>query len=88
MTASQKQLCRDTVREALLSLSPPESTTRILIDTIVETVTQALDSYPTDRSCHTCDLLHGSTCLRWGEEVPSQALETGCDGHQTDGAPF
>lgn len=48
----------------------------------------ACRTYPADRSCHTCDFLHGVHCKSWDTEVPAVAMEAGCDNHQTDGAPF
>jgi hypothetical protein len=51
-------------------------------------ITEALDAYPVDRSCVTCDFLQGSTCAHWKQEVPSSAIGDGCDHHQEHGAPF
>lgn len=47
-----------------------------------------LTNYPTDRSCITCDYLHGVTCQEWKQEVPAEARETGCDKWFADGVPF
>lgn len=48
----------------------------------------ALETYPTDRSCLTCDFLSGVTCLHWKEVIPAEAIEAGCDEHAEDAAPF
>lgn len=53
-----------------------------------DTVARALEVYPDDRSCYTCDHLHGLTCQVWKEEPPPSARETGCNQHQEDGVPF
>lgn len=61
---------------------------------IVKTVTNAIDTYPEDRSCWTCDFLAEEEgerpfCHKWDQEPPNdEALEGGCDHHQEDGAPF
>lgn len=88
VTGAQKRLAKDTVREALLCLVPQDSIVRSLVEEVAETAAGAIDDYPTDRSCHTCDLLYGARCLHWDAEVPTQALEAGCDAHATDGTPF
>ena len=53
-------------------------------------VVAALESYPTDRSCHTCDYLDpGGYCDHWKVKPPdADALEAGCDHHQDHAAPF
>ena len=50
----------------------------------------ALDIYPVDRSCRTCDYLHGGEdhCVHWKQNVPACAIEAGCDQHQKHDAPF
>jgi hypothetical protein len=48
----------------------------------------AAKNYPADRSCFTCDFLHGRTCHRWGDTVPDSAIEAGCGEHDETGAPF
>lgn len=51
-------------------------------------IAKALDAYPQDKSCHTCDFLDGVRCIQWNQEPPSEALEKGCEHWQDHGAPF
>lgn len=51
-------------------------------------VAAAMEVYPEDRSCHTCDHFQGTTCAHWRQEVPPAAVEAGCDEHREHGAPF
>jgi len=53
-----------------------------------EVVRMALDRYPVDRSCVTCDFYCGTTCVHWQAEVPAGAVDAGCDQHADSGAPF
>lgn len=50
---------------------------------------QALDAYPVDRTCATCDFEEEGHCLRFGGgEIPDEFLEQGCNEHRADGPPF
>lgn len=51
-------------------------------------ISSAIADYPTDRSCHTCDHFHGTTCKHYAQEVPDDAAEAGCDHHREHGTPF
>ena len=48
----------------------------------------ALEDYPRDRSCHTCDFLHNRTRRHWEQDVPCDALDAGCDKHREQGVTF
>ncbi len=59
-------------------------------------VREALQAYPADHSCRTCDYFTrsrqsdglGVYCDSWADDVPDDVIEVGCARHQTDGAPF
>lgn len=54
-------------------------------------ITSMIEAYPVDRSCLTCDFSMGNPdvqCQHWKQEVPDANVESGCDNHQDDGAPF
>ena len=51
-------------------------------------VSSLFADYPTDRSCHTCDHFHGTTCKHYSQEVPEDAAESGCDHHREHGVCF
>lgn len=54
----------------------------------IDIMTEALEYYPADRSCFTCDWFHGRQCVHWNDTVPDSAIEAGCDKHKEQGAPF
>jgi len=51
-------------------------------------ITSMVEAFPRDRSCVTCDYFSGGNCCYWKDDVPAEAVDAGCDEHQTDGAPF
>lgn len=88
MTASQIESVRRGVDEAINQRHGDESADVLaLVDRVV---LEALNGYPTDRSCETCDLFvsEGRHCMQWKAEVPVNAIDAGCKHWQDHGAPF
>ena len=99
LSAAQKRMVASAIREVMLhhedtlpgGAMDADGTGSVAWhqSSLAEKVVQsAIHAYPTDRSCHTCDLYHGVTCQHWKREVPDHAVEAGCDHHQDDGVPF
>lgn len=51
-------------------------------------LTEALELFPDDRSCFSCDFKRSDYCGHWQEDIPPAAMEAGCDRWQDNGAPF
>ena len=86
MTAKQKDLI---VRAVHAALDPCQADGGETVKLARMIVVGALEDYPEDRSCRTCDFLNGTDyCMNWRADVPPDAIEKGCDRHQDDGVPF
>lgn len=66
-----------------------------LLALVKKVIVHAIKDYPIDRSCRTCDFRlydahnpESSHCAQWHQDIPKDAIEEGCDSHQTHGAPF
>lgn len=53
-----------------------------------DVIEQALEAYPRDRSCFTCDFLTSGYCSQWKAEPPSEALPKGCEKWRDEEVPF
>lgn len=63
--------------------------TQLFAGFVLESVQRALDEYPTDRSCHTCDYENAGTCRNNDHaEIPPEFMDQGCPSWKDDGAPF
>ena len=90
MTKSQLDLVTRSISEILRRHATAVGN-RETVTTEIEVrkfVSRAIAEYPADRSCLTCDFLHGGSCQSWGEVVPEAALESGCDRWSDDDVPF
>lgn len=89
MTKGQKAAIAKGVKAAI---SHERSTTGEILgaveDLCITIIELALKAVPDDRSCHTCDFLHGSMCRNYDSEIPTEFLEKGCEEWQDHGAPF
>ena len=96
LTQDQKDLVERAVRavisfdsDSMSTTSPSDSFVRRIHDFAVEVVSQALDNYPTDRSCYTCDFENAGTCRNNDHaEIPLPFRAQGCDDWKDEGAPF
>lgn len=90
MTASQKRGVHTAVDAAFDNLIDNGGAELDVIQLARRVAHEAIEAYPADRSCFSCDFLAGETfCNKWNKAAPDvDALEDGCDHHQTHGAPF
>lgn len=80
ITKEQKAAVIEAVSHALLGEA-----------SLIDVVGSALDRYPTDRSCFTCDFYSatsGRCAANENEAVPAHVLEPGCSEHKGEGVPF
>lgn len=59
-----------------------------LLKLVVRVTGDCLSAVPADRSCATCDYERDGHCLQWRANIPPDAVDAGCEHHQTDSAPF
>ena len=90
MTRGQKDDVLKAVAHALgHAMDKEDAVAGILGGPSMDVVKHAIDDYPTDRSCFTCDYEMGGCCLNNDRaEIPMPFREKGCDDWKDEGAPF
>lgn len=89
LTAGQKDLVTEAATFVLARHLQGEGTLKLVAELVSKVLRDALDSYPTDRSCFTCDYYRSGTCANNDhQEVPVPFRDRGCESWKDDGAPF
>lgn len=94
LTQGQKDLCLRTVEVAFASLrrasSEPIGDDKLrLYQSALEITRLTLESYPTDRSCYTCDYYRLGHCANNEHAlIPLPFRGGGCDAWKDDDVPF
>lgn len=90
LTAGQKELVKHAVAHALQhAINQDDAFAQLFGGFVADTVARALDEYPTDRSCHTCDFERSGHCANNDHaEIPVPFRNDGCDDWKDEGAPF